>query len=209
MAQSIVTLIPWLVVPVILIVLLIFSTIIVRRVKDPEARLSARGGFWAGFILFVIFMISQLRDVREPHFDFSLIPGLEFIPLIGGAVVGFALLWAVRALLPTRLVGVTTLLLTAITTTALYSFVFLESLRTIVLYAALGAALGVLVHITLFPSSIRNLWKPMTRAPSNVGSSAGQATDKPQATPPPVPPAPEPPAPEPSTPGQATPRDKI
>ncbi len=199
MAQSIVTLIPWLVVPIILIVLLIFSTIIVRRVNDPEARLSARGGFWAGFILFVIFMISQLGDVHEPHFDFSLIPGLEFIPLISGVVVGFALLWAVRALLPTRLVGVTTLLLTAIITSALYSFVFLESLRTIVLYAALGAALGILVHITLFPSSIRNLWKPMTKAPSTVGSPEGQATDKSQASPPP----------EPSTPEQATPRDKI
>jgi hypothetical protein len=184
-AQAIVTLIPWLVVPIILIALLIFSTIIVRRVRDREARLSARGGFWAGFVIFVIFIISQLRDVREPRFDFSSVPGLDLIPLVSGVLVGFALLWVVRALLPTRLVGVTTLLLTSASTSALYSFMFVESLRVTVLYASLGVALGALVHITLFPSSVRNLWEPVTRGrttdkPTTPGGpGAGAATESP------------------------------
>lgn len=160
MAQALLTLIPWLVLPIVIITLLIFSMTIIRRVKEPESKLSARAGFWAGIILFVIFIVSQLGDVREPRFDFSSVPGFDFIPLIVGGLIGFALLWAIRMTVSTRFVGVLTLLLTAASTIALYSFVFLESLRATVLYASLGIALGVLVHVVLLPSSIRTLWQP-------------------------------------------------
>ena len=160
MAQALLTLIPWLVLPIVIIALLIFSMTIFRRVKEPEPKLSARAGFWAGFILFVIFIVSQLRDVREPCFDFSSVPGFDFLPLIAGCLIGFALLWAIRITLSTRFVGVITLLLTAASTSALYSFIFIESLRATVLYASLGVALGILVHVVLLPSSIRTLGQP-------------------------------------------------
>ena len=160
MAQALLTLIPWLVLPIVIITLLIFSLTIIRRVKEPESKLSARAGFWAGIILFVIFIVSQLRGIREPRFDFSSVPGFDLIPLVVGGLIGFALLWAIRMTVSTRFVGVLTLLLTAASTIALYSFVFIESLRATVLYVSLGIALGVLVHVVLLPSSMRTLWQP-------------------------------------------------
>lgn len=172
MAQTIITLLLWLIVPIILIATVLFSVRIVRRVREPEAKLSARAGFWAGIILFVIFIVSQLRDVGEPRFDFSTIPDLDLVPVLGGGVIGFVLLWLLRALVPTRWVGVVTLLLTAVSAGALYSFIFIDDFRIAVLYASLGGVLGILVHIVLFPSSIGNLWKRSTKSTAASASTA-------------------------------------
>jgi len=153
MARTIVILIPWTVVPVILLALFVFSLTIVSQLSEPESKASARAGVWAGLVLFVIFVLSQLRDLREPEFTFASVPDIDTVPLVAGVVAGFIFLRVVRLLLGTRVIGVTTLLLCAGSTSALYSFLFIESLRPTVLYLALGVAFGVLFHIVLFPSS--------------------------------------------------------
>ena len=160
MAHTVVTFVPWTVVPIILLALFVFSLTIVSRLREPESKASARAGVWAGLVLFVTFVLSQLRELREPQFTFAAVPDLDTAPLIIGVVVGFIFLWTVRLLLRTPVVGVTTLLLCAGSTSALYSFLFIESLRPTMLYLALGVAFGVLFHIVLFPSSMRKLWEP-------------------------------------------------
>jgi len=156
-------LIPWIIVPIILLALFLFSVNILTKIKEPEHKVSANAGFWAGLILFVIYIVSQFQYVKKPRFEFSSIPGLALIPLILGFLIGFFFLWLVRLLLPTRFVGGTTLLLSAASLIALFNFIFVESLRSTMLYMALGVALGVQIHLVLFPSSIRRLWEPIIK----------------------------------------------
>ena len=169
-------LIPWLIVPTILLALFLFSVNILTKIKEPEHKVSANAGFWAGLILFVIYIVSQFQNVKKPRFEFSSFPGLDFIPLFLGFLVGFFFLSLVRFLLPTRFVGVTTLLLSAASLIALFNFIFIESLRSTTLYTALGVALGIQIHLVLFPSSIRRLWEPIIKkeeekSPSDKGTN--------------------------------------
>ena len=153
------TLIPLFVVPLILIALLFFSLRTVRRVGKTELKSSARAGFWAGFVLLAIFIISQLDRMQLPTGEFGVPLSFDPVSLLAGLVLGFVFLWLVRLSLPTRLVGITIMLLTATSTIALFSFIFVEGLRRTVLYLSLGLALGILFHVIIIPSSLRKLRK--------------------------------------------------
>jgi len=81
------------------------------------------------------------------------------LPLTGGLVAGFVFLGLVRIAVPTRLVGLITLTLAGTSTSALFTYVFINSLRVSVLYCALGSALGILLHIVLYPASIGPIFR--------------------------------------------------
>ncbi|MCX7902836.1 MAG: hypothetical protein N2483_11310, partial [Burkholderiaceae bacterium] len=83
---------------------------------------------------FVVYVVSQLGAMRNPRFDLYELPGLLITPMLFGAIIGFVFLWLVRITLPTRLVGLLTLVLSAVSTSALFSYVFINYLRVIVLY---------------------------------------------------------------------------
>ncbi|GIW69250.1 MAG: hypothetical protein KatS3mg100_744 [Candidatus Parcubacteria bacterium] len=158
MGEIVAFIVQWVVVPCIMLALLIFAKVIVGSVHDQQARVSARAGFWAGLIVFVTYVVSQLNAIQTPHFDFFELPGLLIAPIVFGLIVGFLFLWLLRIALPTRLVGFITLLLSATSTSALFSYVFINYLRVTVLYWTLGTALGILLHIVLFPTSVRDLF---------------------------------------------------
>jgi hypothetical protein len=50
----------WMVVPVVMLSLFIFASTIAARAPKPESRTSAKAGLWAGLILFIVYVISQL-----------------------------------------------------------------------------------------------------------------------------------------------------
>jgi uncharacterized membrane protein YfcA len=81
------------------------------------------------------------------------------VPLGSGLGAGFVFLWLVRQLVPTRLVGLLTLMLAATSTSAVFTYIFIGNLRVQVLYCTLGTALGILLHVVLFPSSIEHIVK--------------------------------------------------
>lgn len=158
MASVILTIIQWAVVPCIMLALFVFAMIVAGSVKQPELKVSAWAGFWAGLVLFVVYVVGQLNKVREPSFDLSTLPGFLIVPMGLGFVIGFVFLWLVRALVPTRVVGLVTMLLAAASTSALFTYVFISSLRVSVLYWVLGLAFGILLHIVIFPASLRDLF---------------------------------------------------
>jgi hypothetical protein len=102
--------------------------------------------------------VSQLSQIREPTLHFAALPGLQLLPLGWGLATGLLFLWIVRHAAPTRLVGLLTLMLAASSTSAIFTYTFIESLRVSVLYWTLGTALGILLHIVLFPSSIAHIF---------------------------------------------------
>ena len=145
----------WGVVPAIFVALLIFAMIIVKRTAYDERKTSARAGFWAGLILFIGYVVSQSHTLKMPASIFSYLPELDLLPAVIGFMIGFLFLWGVRFLLLTRMVGIVTLILSALSASGLYSYIFIETLRNKILFLALGFTFGALLHIVFFPSSIK------------------------------------------------------
>ncbi len=145
----------WGIVPAIILALLIFSIVIVKRTSQDERRVSAKSGFWAGVVLFIVFVISQSQPLKMPSSLFRYLPGLDLVPAGIGFMIGFLFLWGVRFLLPTRMVGLVSLILSAASTSGLYSYIFIDGLRDKILFLVLGFAFGALLHIVFFPRSIK------------------------------------------------------
>jgi hypothetical protein len=112
---------------------------------------------------FVIYVVSQLTEIREPELRYVPLPGLQLLPLGWGLTAGLLFLWIVRHAVPTRMVGLITLLLTGTSTSALFTYIFIDNLKVSVLYWTLGTALGILLHIVLFPSSVVHIFPPGER----------------------------------------------
>lgn len=163
MTSMISTAIQWGILPSIMFALFVFAWIIASTARSAELKVSSWAGFWAGLVTFVTYVVSQLRRIDEPNFDYSKLPGFLILPLASGLGVGFVFLWTVRQLVPTRLVGLLTLMLAASSTSALFTYIFIDTLRVSVLYCTLGTALGILLHIVLFPSSVEHIVKSAAR----------------------------------------------
>jgi hypothetical protein len=166
MAPIISTIVQCVILPLIMFAVFVFGWIIAHSARTPELKVSSWAGLWAGQVTFVVYVVSQLGQIREPNLRAAPLPGLLPLPLGWGLAAGFVFLWLVRHAMPTCLVGLITLMLTASSTSAMFTYVFLDSLRVSVLYATLGTALGILLHIVLFPASVEHIFK--------VGARQGQ-----------------------------------
>ena len=155
----------WIVVPLILFLLFIIAKRLAKSATDQDLRASAWAGFWAGLVIFVIVVVSQLDNIYARKMNLEELSGIKIIPLALGFIIGFVILLALRRAAPTRLIGLITLLLSSTSTSALFSYIFLTQTRTSLLYSTLGLAVGVLIHITLFPASVKYLFN-MPDAPS-------------------------------------------
>jgi hypothetical protein len=163
MTPVISTVIQWVILPSIMFALFAFAWIVASTAKNPELKVSSWAGFWAGLVIFVTYVVSQLGHIREPDLHFSSLPGFQFLPSGWGLGTGFVFLGLVRHVVPTRLVGLITLMLAACSTCALFTYIFIDSLRVSILYWTLGIALGILLHIVLFPSSVEHIFKAATK----------------------------------------------
>ncbi len=167
MPQALSIILLWIIVPGIMISVLCFSILIVNRTSKPEFKTSARAGLWAGLILFVVFVISQLNALRNPTFNLSNFPTFSLSYMFIGFIIGFPFLWGLKYLVPTRLVGLISLTLAASSSSALFSYIFFESIRSKMVFLALGTALGALLHIVFSPDSIRGIWEDKLNIPSD------------------------------------------
>lgn len=158
MAPFISTAVQWVILPLIMCAIFTFAWIIASSARTAELRVSSWAGFWAGLLSFVIYVVSQLSHIREPDLHYAALPGLQLLPLGWGLTTGFVFLWIVRHAVPTRLVGLITLMLAGSSTSAIFTYIFIDSLRVSVLYWTLGTALGILLHIVLFPASIAHIF---------------------------------------------------
>jgi hypothetical protein len=158
MAQFIATTVQWVILPFIMFAIFALAWIIASSTKTAELRVSSWAGFWAGMLSFVIYVVSQLTEIREPELRYVPLPGLQLLPLGWGLTAGLLFLWVVRHAVPTRMVGLITLLLTGTSTSALFTYIFIDNLKVSVLYWTLGTALGILLHIVFFPTSIVHIF---------------------------------------------------
>lgn len=152
----------WVIIPLIILSMLIFSLMIVARVTMADSKISVRAGLLAGLVLFVIYVVTQLQSIHVPNLSnysphFNLFSG---VVLLIGFIVGFFLLWGIRILAPTRLVGLLVLILSAASLSALFSYFFASNVRDITLFFALSTVFGILVHVMFFPKTLREIFVP-------------------------------------------------
>ncbi len=160
MLQFIYGVILWIIVPAIMTAMFIFGMVIASK-SDSPVKASAWAGFLLGLLAFVIYLVNKLPSFQNLNFTFNSFPDFGFgswVTLIEGGTVGFFLLWIILFMKPTRGVGVITFLLVAASTCSLFSYIFIESIRDIALFFALGLICGVLLHIMFFPETHRNIF---------------------------------------------------
>ena len=134
----------WIIVPCIMLGWLLYALSKARTT-------SSRAGFWAGLVIFVVFVISQLHLARAPDLSLNQLPQLELLPLLVGALVGFNILLVARLIRAEALLGIETLLLSAASSIALFSYIFMAGARNGMSYLALGTVFGALLFVVFFP----------------------------------------------------------
>jgi hypothetical protein len=152
----------WVIVPLIMLAMLVFG----QRISQapgihPDKRLSARAGFWAGLLITLIYIIAMLNRISGPDMALQEMPPFGIFSLLFGVLGGFALLFGVWIALPTRFMGVVTLAFSVVSSTALFSYLFIDDLHVWVMYWTLGAALGFLFFIIMFPRALRQIFNPI------------------------------------------------
>lgn len=166
MQEAISLFVYWFVIPIIMLILFIFAGNIVSRAPNPEAKTSAKAGFWAGLIIFIIFLIVQLNAIVRPEFRNVGVAQIGLWPVAYGALCGFLILLGVRVLLPTRRVGIIVLILVSASMCLFFSYIFIPYLRDIIFSVTLGAGLGALTHLIVLPSSVKQLLNYSSRRSS-------------------------------------------
>jgi len=158
MLQFIYGIVLWLIVPCIIFGMLIFSMAVCSHADEKR---SAWAGFFLGLIFFVLYVISKLSSLQGVDFTFNSFPDFNFgswVILIVGAAIGFFLLTAVALVMPTRGIGIVTVLLTAASTCALFSYIFIANIRDTAMFFALGTLCGLLVHIMVNPKTLPRIF---------------------------------------------------
>ena len=147
----------WVVVPMILVGLFFLGRSIMLNVPMGENRTSARSGFWAGLVLFVIYFVYEIALFKTPQFVKIETLQLNIWGVMIGLFLGFAMLFSIKYLIPTRVVGFVILFLTFSSASALYSYIFIQTFNEWLLSSTLGLAFGALLHIMIWPKAIHEI----------------------------------------------------
>lgn len=149
----------WIVVPVILVGLILFGIHIMNNLGKDTDKISAKAGFWAGLLSFVIYSIATLPLLDIPNYSKSPYPQPINWKTGIGFLIGFFSLFIIRNLIKCRYLGLLVFILTLSGTWALYSHFFIENLNKWLFSASLGLGFGALFHLMFFPESVRNIKK--------------------------------------------------
>jgi hypothetical protein len=147
----------FIIIPAIILAFFIIAAILPSRAADGNARFSGRAGFWAGLVVFAGYAISAIGRITAPNFNVDRLPSFNWIGVIIGVIAGFALLFLVEEALPSRGIGILTLVLSAASTIGLFSYLFTSEIRDFAMYLTLGALFGVLVNVIVSPTVARGI----------------------------------------------------
>lgn len=146
-----------LIIPGIIISLLVFTMSIAKASQERYSKISGWAGIWAGLVVSAGYMVSQLNEIDSTNREFSSLPEILILPLALGFVAGFSLLWLASILASTRLIGLVTLPLSAVGTSAFFNYIFIGNLHALILYVTLGVMFGVFLYVTLLLLSIKSI----------------------------------------------------
>ena len=160
-APIISTIVQWVIVPLIMLAVFAFACVIACSARTPEVEGLVVGRF-----------LCRPRDVRRLRRQPAQPDPRAGLSLFGtaGAAADAATAWAsARDTLswgssdspcPRASSGSSHFALAASSTSAVFTYIFIDNLRVSVLYWTLGSTLGILLHIVLFPTSVEHIFNP-------------------------------------------------
>jgi len=143
--------IEWGIVPLILIgILAHFLVNIPAKDASDVIKRSSNSGKFAGFIIFALFVLNQRH--RELLFSFD-IPVYEFdFLLTGGSILaGYLFSWIFKSVKTKKVIGLYTLFMVVSTTITLYGYLFIQNLRSYIVFTTMGVILGILIFAIFYP----------------------------------------------------------
>lgn len=153
-SPEIMMIIEWGIVPLILIgILAHFLVNIPAKDASDAIKRSSNSGKFAGFIIFALFVLSQRN--RELLFSFN-IPVYEFdFLLTGGSILAGCLFsWIFKSIKTKKIIGLYTLFMVVLTTVTLYGYLFIQNLRSYIIFITMGAILGILIFAIFYPKEL-------------------------------------------------------
>jgi hypothetical protein len=143
--------IEWGIVPLILIgILARFLMYTPGEKASDKIKKSSAAGKFAGLIIFALFVLSQksralLFSFNMPVYDFNILVILVSI------ATGFIFSWIFDLIKKRLFIGLYTLLAVASTTTAIYCYLFIQNLRSYLVFVTMGIMLGALIYAIFLP----------------------------------------------------------
>ncbi len=156
-SKSITLFIGWVFAPAVMLASVALSRVTAERLLNREDRVAARAGWWAGLLLFGLYVLYQEPGFAMPRLFVSPRLELSLLGLGAGLVAGFLLLRSLTGLMETKAFPFLLLALAFGGPAAWYHYVFVRTHNALLLSACLGIVLGLLVHVALYPHSRRTL----------------------------------------------------
>lgn len=119
---------------------------------DKRASESSKGGFWAGFILFIIVLIYQVSGFFKTAFPGGdVYRGFDLWLAFSGAILAFLLFSGGQKVVPPRLRGWSIFSASFVVFYASFHYFFIRTYNELLLSVTLGVALGMFVHHIAYP----------------------------------------------------------
>lgn len=159
--RSIFDFVIWIFVPLVLVMIIRYVSGVHKRVGDPRYSGSAKAGFWAGFILFIMVLIYQVGIFIATSFPHNkLYQGFDLVVALGGAVLGFLLFIGGRKASPQKIVGWVVLIVAFCAFYALLHYLFIRTYNKVLLSLILGMTFGALAHSASSPAALKEFIRP-------------------------------------------------
>lgn len=157
--RAIFTIVIWGFVPTILIVAVIKSYTVAKKIEQRPYKLAARSGFIAGVVLFITFVIYQLGQFVTYGFpDKDIYQGFSPAIAVACILATFALFYGKRTV-PARFVGWIVLAVSFAALWTLFHYLFIHTANEYILSVVLGIAFGIFAHTAFSPITIDDLVK--------------------------------------------------
>ncbi|MFZ2960285.1 MAG: hypothetical protein WA705_25665 [Candidatus Ozemobacteraceae bacterium] len=145
------SIIEWWIVPFIQFSFLVYVLFVSPEEEAPPlVKASARSGKWAGLTVLALFIVSRkgLPDSISftiPEYSF------DYVSTIVATLVGCFLFLSFSKFRSMRFLGVLSFFLTTAISITIYSYFFIATLRSTIVFWSLGLTLGILLNRMLFP----------------------------------------------------------
>lgn len=152
--------ITWLLVPAVIIIMHIFSIGICSQARGYQLRASAWSGYGIGWLLFIIYVVTLKPLIPQTHLGFDPLrlfdPSKWFIwaALVIGIALAFGLLSVLPATQQKPSIALFTLIVSATSLIAFFSYFFITPLSIIAMFFSVGELMGVLAYIPLNKNSL-------------------------------------------------------
>ena len=147
----------WIAIPSIMLGISLLARSIMSRIPEGENKVSARAGWWAGLVLFAIYFFYEMPSFHVLEISVQASLRLDILGVLLGSIGGFFLLWVLKCVVSTRVVGFVILFLCFSGFAALYTYFFLSIFNNVLASSVLGIAFGSLIHVVAMPDSVKTI----------------------------------------------------